>query len=41
MPWEREVDLKESLDQKDLLNRGLRIGRLIVIMPTMVSRTPL
>lgn len=41
MPWEREVDLNESFDQKVLLKRGLRMGRLIVKIPTIVSRTPL
>lgn len=41
MPWDRDEDLKEEVDQKEGLKRGLRMGRLMVIMPTMVSRTPL
>lgn len=41
MPWDRVVDLNDSRVQKVLLKRGLRIGRLMVTIPTMVSRTPL
>lgn len=35
------VDLKDCLDQKDFAKRGFRIGKLIVITPITVSRTPL
>jgi hypothetical protein len=41
VPCEREVDLNESFDQKVLLKRGFKMGRLIVTIPTIVSRTPL
>lgn len=40
MPCEKELDLKEPGDQKLLLKSGFRIGRLIVTIPTIVSRTP-
>ena len=41
MPWPSDMVRKGEVDQNFLLSRGLRIGRLMVIIPTMVSRTPL
>lgn len=36
-----DVSLKDWRDQNFVLKSGLKIGRFMVMIPTMVSRTPL